>query len=140
MDQTLTTRFVSRFEHPALHPRLHHREGFPIHYLPPREPSPRRICYNSRSTKLLSQTTTSQPRGTPVAKQPQITSTEEGYTNQTPPLTRGSKPQSSTSIEEGTNQSPDQPLPKRDTTKSKGVYNLEASTTSNNLFSTKQRS
>jgi len=39
----------------ALHPRLHHRVGFPIHYLPPREPLPKRICYNTRSTKLLSQ-------------------------------------------------------------------------------------
>ena len=28
----------------ALHPRLHHRVGFPIHYLPPREPLPKRIC------------------------------------------------------------------------------------------------
>ena len=28
----------------------------PIHYLPPREPPPRRICYNKRSTELLSQT------------------------------------------------------------------------------------
>ena len=47
MDQTQRQRYVSRFEPLALHPRLHHREGFLIHYLPPREPPPRRICYNS---------------------------------------------------------------------------------------------
>ena len=29
MDQTQTTRFASRFEHPALRPRLH-TEGFPL--------------------------------------------------------------------------------------------------------------
>ena len=29
MDQTQTPRFVSRFEHTALHPRLH-TEGFPL--------------------------------------------------------------------------------------------------------------
>ena len=40
LDQTQTQGYVSRFEPLALHPRLHHREGFPIHY---------------RSTKLLSQ-------------------------------------------------------------------------------------
>ena len=40
-------------------------------------------------------------------------------TNQTPPLTRGSKPTNSTSTKEGANQSPDQPLPKRDTTKAR---------------------
>ena len=59
MDQTQRPRYVSRFEPLALHPRLHHRVGFPIHYLPPREPPPRRICYNTRSTELLSQTPTS---------------------------------------------------------------------------------
>ena len=40
-------RYVSRFEPLALHPRLHHRVGFPIHYLPPREPLPKRIYYNN---------------------------------------------------------------------------------------------
>ena len=30
MDQTQTPRYVSRFEHTALRPRLH-TEGFPIH-------------------------------------------------------------------------------------------------------------
>ena len=48
VDQTQRPRYVTRFEHLALHPRLHHRVGFPIHYnvhqgLPLREPSPRRI-------------------------------------------------------------------------------------------------
>ena len=117
MDQSQRPRYVSRFEHLALHPRLHHRVGFPIHYLPPREPLSKRICYNSRSTKLLSQTTTSQPRGRPVANTTTNTSTEEGYKTPTPPLTRGSKqlptppltrgskPQSSTSIKEGATQS-----------------------------------
>ena len=47
MDQTQRPRYVSRFEHLTLHPRLHHRVGFPIHYLPPREPQPRRIYYNN---------------------------------------------------------------------------------------------
>ena len=96
MDQTQRPRYVSRFEPLALHPRLHHRVGFPIHYLPPREPPPRRICYNNRSTKLLSQTTTSQPRGRPLAKQPtplhkRVTTTklhltQEGAKHQSPPL------------------------------------------------------
>jgi len=105
MDQTQTQRYVSRFEPLALHPRLHHRVGFPIHYLPPREPSPRRICYNTRSTELLSQTnTSSHKRGRPLAKQQPIHLTLEGYkptTNSTSP--RGSK-----------HQSP--PLPKREQT------------------------
>ena len=79
MDQAQRPRYVSRFEHLALHPRLHHRVGFPILYLSPREPLPKRICYNSRSTKLLSQTITSQPRGRPVANTTTNTSTEEGY-------------------------------------------------------------
>ena len=35
MDQTQTTRFVSRFEQRALRSRLHHREGFPLY--PPRK-------------------------------------------------------------------------------------------------------
>ena len=122
MDQTQRHRYVSRFEHPALHSRLHHREGFLIHY---------------RSTKLLSQ-----PYNATEAIQPQSTSTEEGYgpqsTNQLH-LTlegantnlnlyrRGSKPipLRSTSTKEGYN-------------KTRRVYNLEVSTTSNNLFSTKQ--
>ena len=52
------TRYVSRFEPLALHPRLHHREGFLIHY---------------RSTKLLSQ-----PYNATEAIQPQSTSTKEG--------------------------------------------------------------
>ena len=58
VDQTLTTRYVSRFEPLALHPRLHHRVGFLIHY---------------RSTELLSQ-----PYKATEAIQPQSTSTEEG--------------------------------------------------------------
>ena len=99
--KTLTTRYVTRFEPLALHPRLHHREGFPIHYLPPREPPPRRICYNTRSTKLLSQTTTSQPRGRPVAKQPT-------------PLPKRVTTKLHLSLE-GANHKP-QPLPKREQT------------------------
>ena len=67
---------------------------------PPREPSPRRICYNTRSTELLSQTTTSQPRGIPTTN----TSTEEVY-----------KLQLHLSLE-GANNKP-QPLPKREQTK-----------------------
>ena len=104
MDQTLRPRYVSRFEHLALHPHLHHRVGFPIHYLPPREPLPKRICYNSRSTKLLSQTTTSQPRGRPLAKQPtplpkRVTTTklhitQEGANTNLHLYQRGSKLQS----------------------------------------------
>ena len=101
MDQTQTTKCVSRFEHRALRPRLH-REGFSIHYLvhrglPPREPPPRRIC-TTGSTELLSQPTLPPPRqynhNPPLPKRD---------TNQTPPLTRGSKPQP-------------QPLPKREQT------------------------
>ena len=59
MDQAQTTRFVSRFEHPALQPRLH-PEGFRIHQLvhtglPHREP-PLRIWdkYNREYTTSLS--------------------------------------------------------------------------------------
>ena len=135
VDQTQRPRYVSRFEHLALHPRLHHRVGFPIHYLPPREPSPRRICYNTRSTELLSQTTTSQPRGRPVANTTTNTSTEEGYkpistshqrehTTSLNLYQRGSKPITrSTSTKEGYN-------------KSKGVYNKWfLSTTNQSLFS-----
>ena len=71
MDQSQRPRYVSRFEHLALHPRLHHRVGFPIHYLPPREPLPKRICYNSRSTELLSQYKHHLTQGgRPLAKQP----------------------------------------------------------------------
>jgi len=121
MDQTQRHRYVSRFEHLALHPRLHHREGFPIHYLPQREPSPRRISYSSRSTKLLSQTTTSQPRGRPLAKQPtplpkrftttKLHLTQEGANTNLHLYQRGSKSITrSTSTKEGYN-------------KNKGVYN-----------------
>ena len=64
-------------------------------------------------------------RDRPLAKQPQITSTEEGYKPiPTPPLTRGSKPQS-------------QPLPKREQP-TKGFYNKWYISTTNNLFSHKQ--
>ena len=66
---------------------------------PPREPPPRRICTTTGSTELLSQPiqapprqtiTTSHKRGRPVAKQPQSTSTEEGYKHQpTPPHQEG---------------------------------------------------
>ena len=77
-DQTLTTRYVSRFEPLALHPRLHHREGFPIHYLPPREPPPRRI-FTTREYRTPLSNTASQSRGRPVANTTTNTSTEEGY-------------------------------------------------------------
>ena len=87
----------------ALHPRLHHRVGFPIHYLPQREPLSKRFCYNTRSTKLLSQTTTSQPRGRPVANTTTNTSTEEGFKHQLHLSLEGAK-------------QPTQPLPKREQT------------------------
>ena len=114
MDQTLTTRYVLRFEPLALHPRLHHREGFPIHYLPPREPPPRRI-FTIREYRTPLSNTASQPRGRPVAKQPQhlyrrglqipTPPLTRGRKQQpTPPLTRGSKPTTrSTSTKEGYN-------------------------------------
>ena len=123
MDQTQKPRYVSRFEPLALHPRLHHRVGFPIHYLPPREPLPKRICYNSRSTKLLSQTTTSQPRGRPVANTTTITSTEEGYNHQAPPHNRGSKQQSPPLPKREQTNNPitqPQPLPKREQPRNQG--------------------
>ena len=67
--------------------------------LPPREPSPRRICYNTRSTELLSQTTTSQPRG----KLTTNTSTEEVYNQTQSPLPKRDPNQNHpiTSTEEG---------------------------------------
>ena len=125
MDQSQRPRYVSRFEHLALHPRLHHRVGFPIHYLPPREPPPRRICYNNRSTELLSQTP---PHNRGVGLQPNNNQHlyRRGFTNQTPPLTRRSKPQASTSTKEGANTNPiqqPQPLPKREHHKKSRVYN-----------------
>jgi len=81
------------------------------------------------STELLSQTTTSQPRGRPVANTTTNTSTEEVYNLQAPPLTRGSKqqPNTITSTEEGS-----KPIPLRSTSTKEGynkirrVYNLEA--------------
>ena len=92
------TRYVSRFEHLALHPRLHHRVGFPIHYLPPREPSPRRICYNPEYRTPLStnhltmrqynnqhlyrrglQTQSPLPKRDPNSIPLRSTSTKEGY-------------------------------------------------------------
>ena len=122
MDQTQRPRYVSRFEPLALHPRLHHREGFPIHYLvhrglPPREPPPRRIC-TTRSTELLSQTP---PHNRGVGPQPNNNQHlyRRGLHTPTPPLTRGSKQQPTPPHQEGANQSPDQPLPKRDTTKAR---------------------
>ena len=105
MDQTQRPRYVSRFELLALHPRVHHRVGFPIHYLPPREPPPRRICYNNRSTELLSQTP---PHNRGVGPLPNNNQHlyRRGFTNQTPPLTNGSKPITrSTSTKEGYNKS-----------------------------------
>ena len=124
-----TPRYVTRFEPLALHPRLHHRVGFPIHCLPPREPLLKRICYNSRSTKLLSQTTTSQPRGRPVANTTTNPPHTWGIQTNTPPLTRGSKP--ITSTKEGYN-------------KNKGVYNKwfqrPQTISLSFLFSTKTRS
>ena len=119
MDQTQTQRYVLRFEPLALHPRLHHRVGFPIHYLPPREPLPKRICYNTRSTKLLSQYNLHrgqlQPTTTPLPKR-LITNlnhlTLEGYQ----PITR------STSTKEGYN-------------KYKGVQLRGLATSNNSLFS-----
>jgi len=99
MDQSQRPRYVSRFEHLALHPRLHHRVGFPIHYLPPREPLPKRICYNTRSTKLLSQTTTS----TEANNQPTTTSTEEAHNQHNHLYLRGIQTNTTpiTSTEEG---------------------------------------
>ena len=93
------------------------------------------------STELLSQTTTSQPRGRPVAKQ-QPTPLPKRFTNQSPPLTRGSTPQASTSTKEGANTNPiqqPQPLPKREQLKKSRVYNKWYISTTNHFpFSTKQ--
>ena len=92
MDQTQTQRYVSRFEPLALHPRLHHREGFPIHYLP-RGNLHRGgfVTTQGVPNSSLNTNTTSHKRGRPVAKQPQSPLPKRD-TNQTPPLTRGSKP------------------------------------------------
>ena len=115
MDQTQRPRYVSRFEPLALHPRLHHRVGFSIHYLPPREPPPRRICYNKgvpNSSLKHRLTTEGQARSQTTTTN---TSTEEGYKpnttshqrEQTSSLNlyqRGSKPITrSTSTKEGYN-------------------------------------
>jgi len=120
MDQSQRHKYVSRFEPLALHPRLHYREGFLIHYLPPREPPTRRICYNTKSTKLLSQTTTSQPRGKPTTNTSteevynhQLHLTQEGVNNNLHLYQRGSKPITS-------NPQP-QPLPKREQPNNEGL-------------------
>ena len=91
MDQTLTTRYVTRFEHLALHPRLHPRVGFSLSQLPPREPPPRRISYNSRSTELLSQQQPPHNRGVrPEANTTTNphTSTEEAHNHTQSPLSK----------------------------------------------------
>ena len=102
MDQTLTTRYVSRFEPLTLHPRLHHREGFPIHYLPPREPPPRRICYKGVPNSSLKHrlTTEGQARSqynplSPLPKRDTNTNSTSHQRDQTPILNlyqRGSNP------------------------------------------------
>ena len=103
MDQTQTQRYVPRFEPLALRPRLH-REGFLIHYIPTEGTSTEEDLYNREyRTPLLN--TTSQPRGKPVAKTT-TTPLPKRVTNQTPPLTRESKPITrSTSTKEGYNKS-----------------------------------
>ena len=125
MDQTQTQRNVSRFDPLPLRPRLH-REGFPIHYLvhrglPPREPLPRRI-YTIREYRTPLSNTASQPRGRPVAKQQPIHLTLEGY-----------KPTPTPPHQEGVNTTPIN-LYQRGVQQTRRVYNLEPSTTSNNLF------
>ena len=104
-------------------------------------PSPRRISnplgvpnssLNQYNLQWGNTITTSHTRGRPVAKQPQITSTEEGYKlTPTPPhqegvnqhlnlYQRGSIPTISTSTKEGAIHHSNQPLPKRDTTNQGG--------------------
>ena len=90
-----TQRYVTRFEPLALHPRLHHREGFPLSR-PPRTPTEGTFTTKDflqpkeYRTPLSIQTTTPHTRG--VNQQPHlylrgsqtnhpITSTEEGFTN-----------------------------------------------------------
>ena len=90
VDQTQTTRYVLRFEHPALHPRLHHREGFIIHYTPTEGTSTEEDLLQQWSTELLSQTP---PHNRGVSQQP--TPLPKMFTtnsNSTSP--RGSKQQS----------------------------------------------
>ena len=131
MDQSQRPRYVSRFEHLALHPRLHHRVGFSIHYLSTEDSHRGNLHREGFVTTLgvpnssLNTNTTSHKRGRPLAKQPT-------------PLPKRVTTNLHLSLE-GANESPDQPLPKRDTQSKEGLQ-LRGSTTSNNLFSTKQRS
>ena len=120
MDQTLTTRYVSRFEPLALHPCLHTVKDFQSN-ISHRGNLYRRgfVTTQGVPNSSLNTNTTSHKRGRPVAKQ-QPTPLPKRVTTTKLHLTQ-----------EGANHRP-QPLPKRDTTKAR-VYNLEATTTSNNL-------
>ena len=86
---------------------------------PPREPPPRRIC-TTGSTELLSQTP---PHNRGVGRSQ--TTTNHLYR-------RGIQTKLHLSLEEANQQS--QPLPKREQPNNERVYNLEASTISNNFF------
>ena len=114
VDQTQTPRYVSRFKHLALHPRLHHRVGFPIHYLST-EDSHRGNLHREGFVTTLGVPNSSlkqPPHNRGVGPQPiqQPTPLPTRVYNQTPSLTRGSKPITRS------------PLLKRDTTRIR-VYN-----------------
>jgi len=115
MDQSQRYKYVSRFEPLALHPRLHHREGFLIHYLPPKEPPTRRV---SSTLGVPISSLKQPPHNRGVNQQPTPLPKRFTTTLQTPPHQEGVNT-NFTSTKEGTNQSLDQPLPKRDTTRTR---------------------
>ena len=99
VDQTQRPRYISRFEHLVLHPRLHHRVGFLIHYR-----STELLSQPYKATEAIQHTIHLYRRGIrPVAKynthlylrgsqtNHPITSTEEGFTNKRVFTTSGSK-------------------------------------------------
>ena len=136
MDQTQTQRYVSRFEPLALRHHLH-REGFLIHYTPTEGTSTEEDLIQHKEYRTPLSNTASQPRGRPVAKQqPTNISTEEGIQTKLHLSLEGAN-HNLNLYQIGSKPITRSPLPKRDTTKIR-VYNLEATTTSNNLFSHKQ--
>ena len=125
MDQTQTQRYVPRFEPLDLRSRLH-REGFPIHQ-EYRTPLSTLQCHGG-NTNTIHLT----KRDRPLAKQLQITSTEEGY-----------KPTPTPPHQEGVNQQ-SQSLPMREQTTTqinlyqRGIQQLKGFTTKWYISTTNQ--
>ena len=139
MDQSLTHGYVSRFEHPALRPRLH-TEGFPLtcpHRTPTQGTSTEDLGqYNNReyTTSLFTNTTSTLRDQAQSHHKTQSTSQmrdrhKANTINQ--PLSRGIGHKATT---------PKINLYTRGITQSRRVYNLVIKRPQTNFFSQKQRS